>query len=205
MKILTILPLLCAAACELSGGSLYAAVPCTSVIGCTEWVTLSGGPARSLIYRTYSLDTPNPAITRALIVIHGTGRDADNYFRTALAATFLAGGLENTAVIVPRIASSASSCRDDLAPNEVSWSCTGDSWRSGGASISNPQLTSFDFADEVLRKLANKDAFPNLKFIVIAGHSAGGQFVDRYAMANTLHETLGVPVTYIVSNCEILF
>jgi hypothetical protein len=192
MKFLTTIVFTCAAA--------FAAAPCTTVAGCTEWVALPGGPSRSLIYRTHSLDTVDPAITRALIVIHGTGRDADNYFRTALAATFLAGGLDDTAVIVPRIASSAGTCRDELAANEVSWSCTGDSWRSGGAAVSNPKLTSFDFTDEILRKLANKQIFPNLKSIVVSGHSAGGQYVDRYAMANTLHETLGVPVTYIVSN-----
>src|SRR3954454_15127887 len=110
------------------------AAPCTTVANCTEWVTFGVGPARSLIYRTYPLSTPNPQITRALIVIHGAGRDADNYFRTALAATFLGDALENTIVIAPRVASSAASCRDTLAANEVSWSCTGDSWRSGGTS-----------------------------------------------------------------------
>jgi hypothetical protein len=35
---------------------------------------------------------------------------------------------------------------------------------------------------------------------VVAGHSAGGQFVTRYEMANRVHESLGVPVTYVVSN-----
>jgi pimeloyl-ACP methyl ester carboxylesterase len=168
---------------------------------CTEFVALAGGPARSLIYRTYSLDTKNESITRALVVIHGAGRDADNYFRTAVAAAFLAGALENTIVIVPRIASSdGRSCRDVLATNEVSWPCDGNSWRSGGASTGHPDLTSFDFADELLRRLARKDLFPNLKAIVMAGHSAGGQFVTRYEMSNRIHETLGVPVTYVVSN-----
>ena len=176
------------------------AAPCTSVANCTEWLTFPGGPSRSTIYRTYPLDVPNPAITRALIVIHGAGRDADNYFRTALAAAFLGDALDNTIVIVPRIASNAGSCRDKLAPNEVSWSCTGDSWRSGGVATNNDKLTSFDFTDELLRRLARKNVFPNLRGIVVAGHSAGGQYVDRYAMANTVHDTLGVPVTYVVSN-----
>ena len=75
--------------------------PCTTVANCTEWMTFAGGPARSLVYRTYALDVPNPQITRALIVIHGAGRDADNYFRTALAAAFLGGALEDTIVIAP--------------------------------------------------------------------------------------------------------
>jgi hypothetical protein len=174
---------------------------CTSATpACTEFVTLSGGPWRSLIYRTHSLDVKNDQITRALIVIHGTNRDADNYFRTAAAAAFLAGGLEDTVVIVPRIASNAAGCRDALAENEVSYSCTGDSWRSGGVATNNDKLTSFDFIDQILLKLARKDSFPNLQAIVVAGHSAGGQFVNRYEMANRIHETLGVPVTYIVAN-----
>lgn len=186
------------------------AAPCvTKAPACTEWVSLGGGPARSLIYRTYSLDTKNEAITGALVMIHGAGRDADNYFRTAVAAAFLAGALDSTIVISPRFASNSGStgpgaggggCRDALAPNEVNWPCGGDSWRSGGVSTSNKDLTSFDFADEILRKLARKEIFPNLKSIVVAGHSAGGQFANRYEMANQVHDKLGVPVTYVVSN-----
>ena len=178
------------------------AAPCTTAApNCTEWVALAGGPSRSLIYRTYSLDAKNEQITRALIVVHGQGRDADNYFRTSLAAAFLAGALEDTVVVAPRFASSdGRGCRDTLAPDEVSWSCSGDSWRSGGVAASNPKLTSHDFADAILRKLARKEIFPNLKVIVVAGHSAGGQFVTRYEMANQVHDTLGVPVTYVVAN-----
>jgi hypothetical protein len=64
----------------------------------------------------------------------------------------------------------------------------------------NEKLTSFDFADEILRKLARKDVFPNLKALVVAGHSAGGQFVTRYEMANQVHEGLGIRITYVVAN-----
>jgi hypothetical protein len=176
------------------------AAPCTSVAVCTEFVTLGGGPSRSLIYRTYPLDVRNAQITRALIMIHGAGRDADSYFRTALASAFLAGALEDTIVIAPRFASNSSSCRDVLAPNEVSYSCSGDSWRSGGVSTSDERITSYDFTDELLRKLARKEVFPNLKSIVVAGHSAGGQYVNRYEMSNQVHDTLGIPITYVVSN-----
>jgi len=176
------------------------AAPCTSVTECKEWLTFGDGPARSMYYRTYTLTEPHPDITRALVVIHGAGRDADHYFRTALASAFLAGALEDTILIVPRFASSTGTCRDQLAAGEVSWSCAGDSWRSGGSATNQAGLTSFDFADEILRRLANKTNFPGLRGIVVAGHSAGGQFVDRYAMANTVHDTLGVPVRYVVSN-----
>ena len=180
--------------------SASAAPPCTAARPeCAEWVVYGAGPSRSLIYRTHSLDRRNDAIRRALVVVHGMGRDADSYFRSAVAAAFLAGALDDTAVISLRLASNAGgSCADKLAPNEVSWPC--DVWRSGGPGASDSKLTSFDFADEVLRKLASRKAFPNLKSIVLTGHSAGGQFAERYAMGNTVHEKLGVSVTYVVSN-----
>ena len=176
------------------------AAPClTAGPACTEWVQINSGGWHSLIYRTYSLDTKNDAVTRALIVVHGAGRDADNYFRTTLAAAFLAGALDNTVIVSPRIASNnGQGCKDVVAPMEVSWNCS--TWRSGGPSPDNPALTSFDFLDEILRKVANKAIFPNLKEIVVAGHSAGGQVVGRYEMGNQVHEKLGVPVTYVVSN-----
>lgn len=184
----------------LAAAAAYAAPCITATKPCEEWITVGGGPWKSMYYRTHSLDTRNENITGALIVIHGTNRDADNYFRTALAATFLAGALDNTAVIVPHIASNNGGCRDALEPYEISYSCGGDSWRSGGTSASSEKITSFDFVDEIMRKLARKQAFPNLKRIVIAGHSAGGQFVNRYEMSNRVHETLGVPISYVVAN-----
>ena len=178
----------------------YAAA-CTNTSSCTDWVTFGNGPARSKVYTTYPLGARNESIRRALVMVHGAGRDADNYFRTALAAAFLAGALDDTIVIAPRFASSEGrGCADKLEANEVNWPCGGDSWRSGGGANGNKELTSFDFADEILRRLARKDVFPNLRTIVIAGHSAGGQFVTRYEMANKVHDTLGVKLDYVVSN-----
>jgi hypothetical protein len=103
-------------------------------------------------------------------------------------------------VIAPAFHSAGKGCDDRLAPGEVSWSCGGDSWRSGGAALSDPVLTSFDLMDSILTGLADKTTFPNLRAIVVAGHSAGGQFVSRYEMANRVHENLRVPVTYVVAN-----
>src|SRR5438552_17032605 len=176
------------------------AAPCTvAKQECTEWITLGGGPGRSLIYRTYAVDEQNEKITRAMIMVHGAGRDADNYFRTAVAAAFLAGALDDTLVISPRLASNAGQgCRDTLAPDEVNWNCN--SWRSGGPATSNEKVNSFDLTDEILRKVARKDVFPNLHAVVVAGHSAGGQYVTRYEMANQIHDKLGIPITYVVSN-----
>src|SRR5260370_15115363 len=121
------------------------AQPCMkATTDCSEWVTL-GDDARSLVYRTYALEAKNEKITRALIVVHGQGRDADNYFRTALAAGFLANAFDDTIIIAPRFASNdGRGCRDTLAADEISWSCSVDRWRSGVLAPRHNKLTSYD-------------------------------------------------------------
>ena len=173
-------------------------MPCTTAtVSCEQWITYGKGPARSMVYATYSLNRPNSKITRALVMVHGALRNADHYFRTATAAGFLDGALDNTVIIAPRFAAS----RDEHATNEVMWPERGDTWRSGGMSPSNPTLSAFDFVDEIVRQLANKKVFPNLKQIVVTGHSAGGQFTNRYEMSNKVDGTLsGVSITYAVAD-----
>lgn len=193
--------ILLAFATSFLSGPVLCADPCTTATpNCTEWVALGAAKARSLVYRTFPLRERNETMTRALVVVHGQGRDADNYFRSALAAGFLAGALEDTIVVAPRFASNDGACKDALADDEIGWACEGQSWRSGAAAVSHPAVTSYDLMDEILRTLARKSVFPNLKSIVLTGHSAGGQFVSRYEMSNLVHETLSVPVTYVVSN-----
>lgn len=201
MKPLRFLSWICTAV-VLSASSV-AAAPCTAANPtCSEWVNPGGGAARVLVYRTHPLESRNADITHALIVIHGAGRDADNYFRHALAGAFLAGALESAMIISPRFASNnGEGCRDTVAEGELGWQCGGPQrWTAGGGAVDRDQVTSFDVIDDILRRLARKDTFPNLRAIVVAGHSAGGQFVSRYQMANQVHESLGVPVAYVVAN-----
>jgi pimeloyl-ACP methyl ester carboxylesterase len=187
------------------------AAPCaTATPDCTEWIQPHGQDARVLVFRSHALSIHNENITRALIFVHGINRDADNHFRTAVAAAFLAGALENTVILAPRFASNSSApgneagdCHDTLAANEANWICQTqrpDTWRTGGPEISNRKITSFDFVDEMIRRVARKDVFPNLKNIVVAGHSAGGQFVSRYEMSNQGNDSAGVLISYIVAN-----
>jgi pimeloyl-ACP methyl ester carboxylesterase len=194
---LVVVALAAAGAVQAKGSS-----PCTKVANsCTEWIPLGHGGARSMVYTTFRLDVANSHIRRALIMVHGTLRNPDHYFATATAAAFLAGALSDTVVIAPAFHSSDGKyCQDHLQPGEVSWRCGGDSWRSGGTAASNPALTSFDFVDQILRMLADRKTFPNMAVIVVAGHSAGGQFVSRYEMANRVGDKLGVAVRYVIAN-----
>ena len=175
-----------------------AAAPCTkATTECERWITIHRGPSRTKVYASYPLDKTNPAIVRALVMVHGAGRNADHYFETSTGAAFLAGALENTIIIAPRFAAG----NDKVAEHEVLWPERGGNWRSGGALATDSTYGSFDLMDDILRALANRKAFPNLTKIVVAGHSAGGQFATRYAMTNKVHDKLnGVAVSYVVAN-----
>jgi hypothetical protein len=175
---------------------------------CTEWVAVKGQPQRLLVYRSQPLDRRNEHVVGALVMVHGGLRLAADQFTNELAAAFLAGALSDTLLIAPRFASNTSAaCMDSLAAEEANWICEDarpDSWRNGSFAIGNAELTSFDFADELVRRVADRNLFPNLKHIVIAGHSGGGQYTLRYAMASRVHDTVGVPISYVVSNPDAL-
>jgi hypothetical protein len=55
--------------------------------------------------------------------------------------------------------------------------------------------------DQLIATLADKSRFPNLRDVVVTGHSAGGQFTQRYAAFGLAPNVLrGIRVTYVPAN-----
>lgn len=181
-------------------GCLSAAPPCSQgTAACTEGLPFGDGRFVT-VYRSHALGKKNARARRALVVIHGAGRNADDYFPSGMAGAYLAGALEETVVVAPRFAGAgAQSCQDKLAPGELAFACGGDDWRGGGPAYGLPAVTSYHVIDELVRHFADKKLYPNLNYVVLMGHSAGGQFLSRYAAASTV-EPEGVKVRYVVAN-----
>jgi hypothetical protein len=86
------------------------------------------------------------------------------------------------------------------------WSSGG--WKSGSLSrttTANPRperVSSYAVLDTILLKIARNN--PNLRNIIVAGHSAGGQFVNRYASSSLVITMLcsqyRIPVRSIMAN-----
>jgi len=70
----------------------------------------------------------------------------------------------------------------------------------GGDANGNSTLSSYDVIDRILTLLSRRDVFPNLRHVVLAGHSAGGVFVHLYSITNRVHEKLPFSLSYVVSN-----
>src|SRR4051794_16198045 len=78
------------------------------------------------------------------------------------------------------------------------WSDSG--WVRGDAAAGS-SLSSYAVVDEMVARLATPGRFPNLTRIIIAGHSAGGQFTHRYAAANGQDGiNVSIPMRYVVAN-----
>jgi pimeloyl-ACP methyl ester carboxylesterase len=167
-----------------------------------EWIPLGSHGGRSLVHRSAPLTMRNAGVRRALVIVHGGAAGAAANLRIGLDAAREAGLLDSTLVVAPRIPSNdAYVCNDALDEGEINWGCQANNgWPAGGTAMGDDTLTSYDLLDVLLRRIASKRVFPNLASIVVAGHSAGGQFTVRYAMANRVHDTLGVRVAYVVAN-----
>src|SRR5438445_13467960 len=94
-------------------------------------------------------------------------------------------------------ANDGSGCMDALDDGELAFSCNG--WKDGEPALGSA-IDSFSAMDGLLAALDDKARFPALKEIVVAGHSAGGQYVQRYAAGNRIEPTLSTPVRYLVAN-----
>lgn len=217
-----------------------------------------------------NFNCPSEAVERAVIVVHGMNRNADDYFQdirlivpmlqpktsgvdwpdVSIASTehqanqtqksgtsFAASGIPvqsvlnsstslapvvfekfamnsgTTVIVAPKFlicSSGENPCDAEVSPDDPHyyyWS-TNDGWKSGMASAAalansgyGPRKSSFEFMDELLFYL--KGRYPNLRYVTVAGHSAGGQFVQRYAATTRSLMSLayyGIEVHFVVAN-----
>lgn len=152
-------------------------------------------------YSTIPLERGAQGYRRAIVVMHGTHRDADGYFNTMVELTQAAGALPFTVVVAPRFQTApdrqCSGITDSPPAGDLYWSCGG--WKHGSAALNDSSADSYQAFDAIVDLI--KRGFPGLERITVAGHSAGGQLVQRYAAANTVENTEPhVPVRYLVAN-----
>ncbi len=157
-------------------------------------------------HSTHLLDTPDPSVTHLVISQHGASRNADQYFERMVNPAREVGVLGHTAIIAPQFLERKDVAEWGLDPDVLYF--TGDAWRGGGLSNNTnahpraAQLSAFAALDALLLRCAH--VFPNLEGMVLAGHSAGGQYMNRYAAASrlepVLRDSFGIRLRYIVSN-----
>ena len=161
-----------------------------------------GEGGRVPVYLSRDWARPLPDVTRAVVVIHGRLRNADTYYRSALAAQAAAGPLGRSALmIVPQFLAGIDVAAHHLPADTLRWTLEG--WEGGDPAIAPAPVSSFAVLDAILARLGDRTLFPHLEAIVVAGHSGGGQVVQRYAIAGRGDAALarqGIAVSYVFAN-----
>ena len=155
---------------------------------------------------TTSLDDGDPAATRLVIIIHGDRRNGPGYFDDAARAARAAraSGSGGVLVIAPQVATRGDLRRAGITEDLLTWSSEG--WKIGDGSreqAETDRISSFEVVDRLIAEVVDGGRFPAVRHVVIAGHSAGGQFVNRYAAATRIDARLatpGVDFGFVVAN-----
>jgi hypothetical protein len=159
--------------------------------GTSEQLGLPGG-GKIAVFDNMPM-SGSSAATRAVVVIHGTGRNAEGYFQRTMAAAKTAGASDSTMIVAPWF-------QDEGKGGSGDSTWDNDAWKVGYAA-ENGGPSSFTAVDDVLASLSDRRRFPNLRHITLTGHSAGGQFTQRYAAFGKAPQLLPwVDVDYVVMN-----
>lgn len=139
-------------------------------------------------------------IQRAVLSIHGLLRDPWNYENDMLNALNVATGYnsrvnrDTVSVIAPYFASGSDktfaypwdeSAKPGRGSNTSAIVWRGSQWSAGGNNqyphSHKGDISAFYIMDEIIRHFDDKSVYPNMKTIVLVGHSLGGQMMQRYA------------------------
>jgi pimeloyl-ACP methyl ester carboxylesterase len=165
-------------------------------------VSTSRGVGTVPLFATGEWNAPQPGVQRAVIVLHGRLRNADAYFKFAHRARAAASlNSDDTVLLVPQFLADADVETHRLPASTLRWEWTG--WMGGDEALAPAPISSFAVLDALLAALADTEAFPSLREVVVAGHSGGGQVAHRYAVVAQGESTLtarGIAVRYVIAN-----
>src|SRR5579872_3421190 len=165
-------------------------------------VTTPAGSGEVPIYVSADWSHPLPGIRRVVIVMHGIDRDADVYMRTGLTARETAGSEGQASLLIaPQFLADIDVTTWRLPATVLHWDAG--NWAAGEPAHEPAPLSTFDVFDALLARLADRTLLPDLTTVVIAGHSAGGQVVQRYAVVGRGDAALlerGIRMRYVVAN-----
>jgi pimeloyl-ACP methyl ester carboxylesterase len=145
---------------------------------------------------------PQPGVTRAVILLHGKGRDVDGYYRGLERAAREAGAAAAGSILIAPQFLNEDDVKAHGLPREVVRWRTG-AWEAGGPAVGPAGISAYEVLDALLLRLADRALFPDLKDIVLAGHSGGGQAVQRYAVVGKAAAEIaakGIHVRFVIAN-----
>ena len=153
-----------------------------------------GGTQAIRYASSHPLDKRDTMVTTLLINIHGVTRTGLAAFDHADDMVRSVRKRKQTLVIAPQYFNEDELDYYRLNNDFLYWK--GAEWKDGFASVSDDKRTqpdrmsSYEVMDSLIMSVVGTGFFPNISRIVIVGHSAGGQFVQRYSAITPAPELL---------------
>jgi hypothetical protein len=158
----------------------------------------SAGNASLPLDTSIDLQSEHAEITRAVIIFHGKGRNVEGYFNALKSA---APDTRHVMLLAPQFLREEDVQAHHLPEAFLRWH--EGAWSAGGSARAPLPISTFTVIDALLADLGNRTKFPNLKTVVLFGHSGGGQLINRYAIVGTAPASLsaaGIHVRFVIAN-----
>ena len=147
------------------------------------------GNVRTLYYESnHDINIASRDINRLVIVVHGAGRSNISYER--LHDVAIAKNVNDTTFIfAPQFLVDNDIAENSLGTEVLYWP---GGWRQGHLSSDNGlgRISSFEVVNQIATGIVTNN--PGITNVVIAGHSAGGQYAQRFAATSQLERELKV-------------
>jgi len=165
-------------------------------------LSTTSGDASLPIECSLVLNKQHPEITRLAVVFHGKSGDVEGYFRALVRAAETASHEEtHTLLVAPQFLREEDVSADRLPKQILRWH--GGSWSAGGPAAGPVPISAFEVIDRVLTAMADPRMLPNLRSIVLVGHSGGAQLLNRYAIVGKAiggFERSGIHLRFVIAN-----
>jgi len=134
-------------------------------------------------YGNLDIDSTHQNVKNVIISLHGEGRNADEHYNIFMNATSTYGVPDSTFIIAPVYLLQEDLEGHNLDSTVLYWPSgdwnAGDYSRNTGTNPRAAQISSFSTMDTLFHRLVQN--CPNLETLILTGHSAGSQMVERYA------------------------
>ena len=152
---------------------------------------------------SHDLLVQNESVTRLIYAIHSSSYNAKSYYHRAQAMLDKTPEQKDKTMIIAPHFLKKNKFENPESSGILYWEVS-PFWGSSKGVFEKKKIkiSSYDVTDIILKDLVTNSSFPNLKTVIILGHSAGGQMTNRYAAVGRFEPEVakpkGVEVRYIV-------
>ncbi|AJW45207.1 alpha/beta fold hydrolase [Ralstonia mannitolilytica] len=154
------------------------------------------------VYANHPLDGDLKGIREVVFVQHGLQRNGNDYYVAGAELLKNSGRNPDEVLLIAPNFPGAPDTGKGFDGMPV-WSVDG--WIGGFNATNAPYtgLSSLQVLDDLIAYITDPTRAPNVKRVTVAGHSGGGQIVQRYAVLNNVDEGIrkrGIDLRYVVAN-----